>query len=310
VLAGTQRLPRLISPGAAFELLLPGGRVDAYRAPSVGLVNHALEPEALMAAAPDLAGLTASRSPAAWRSVKCQMRFRLQDDFLNALEIYAAEFAGCFGTFDQRERVAKFIAKRPAASFKAADPTPAAAPQPPTRHQKANSAEPAHRPADSVTHLPPRGGFCAKHPPTGGFCYTPSTEARILCQTSADRRILLHTFRREVDFVRMDLRLRWSNSHAESSGVYDPPLDDPWRPNWHKIRHSTQSGNRIRHSPASQPQTNAERRILLLPFHRQADYVTPIRRLADSVPNTRRKTDLATFLRRLQRRPPTGATAA
>jgi enoyl-CoA hydratase/carnithine racemase len=45
--SGTQRLPRLIGRGRAMEMVLGGGDVDAVTAERWGLVNRALEPDAL-----------------------------------------------------------------------------------------------------------------------------------------------------------------------------------------------------------------------------------------------------------------------
>ncbi len=64
---GTQRLPRLIPLGAAYEYLLTGTPIPAAEAYRLGLVNHVWPDEALAANAIDLAGRIAARGRTAVR---------------------------------------------------------------------------------------------------------------------------------------------------------------------------------------------------------------------------------------------------
>ncbi len=54
-LGSTQRLPRIVSPGIAKELILTGRRIDAAEALRVGLVDHVYPKDQLMAEARKLA---------------------------------------------------------------------------------------------------------------------------------------------------------------------------------------------------------------------------------------------------------------
>ncbi|HJQ57795.1 MAG TPA: enoyl-CoA hydratase/isomerase family protein [Vineibacter sp.] len=64
---GTQRLPRLIPLGLAYEHLLLGTPIDAATALRIGLVNHVSPRDRLMDDALDLAGRIAARGPVAIR---------------------------------------------------------------------------------------------------------------------------------------------------------------------------------------------------------------------------------------------------
>lgn len=64
---GTQRLPRLVGPGAAMRLLLLGEKVTSRRALAIGLVSEVVERRSLRSAAQRLARALATRGPAALR---------------------------------------------------------------------------------------------------------------------------------------------------------------------------------------------------------------------------------------------------
>ena len=108
----SQRLPRLIGPGLAADLILTGRRIKAEEALRIGLVNQVVPLADLMPTAIALAEQIAGNSPRAVTSAKRLMR-RAFDGWLDdglAAEIDA--FAGAFGTPDQREGMAAFVEKR------------------------------------------------------------------------------------------------------------------------------------------------------------------------------------------------------
>ncbi len=62
-LGSTQRLPRIVSPGIAKELILTGRRIDAAEALRIGLVDHVYPRDQLMAEAEKLAEEIAKLNP-------------------------------------------------------------------------------------------------------------------------------------------------------------------------------------------------------------------------------------------------------
>lgn len=75
---GTQRLPRLIPLGLAFEYLLTGDQISADAALRMGLVNHVWPAEQLMSRTLELADRIACRSPTAIRLTLEAIRLGLQ----------------------------------------------------------------------------------------------------------------------------------------------------------------------------------------------------------------------------------------
>jgi enoyl-CoA hydratase/carnithine racemase len=72
---GTQRLPRLIPPGIAAEMLFTGRSIDAQEAYRIGLVNRVVSSDKLMSTALDIAGAICQNGPLAVRTAKeCMIR--------------------------------------------------------------------------------------------------------------------------------------------------------------------------------------------------------------------------------------------
>jgi enoyl-CoA hydratase/carnithine racemase len=67
---GTQRLPRLVGPAWAQDLILTSRVIDAAQALALGLVNRVVAEDELMAEARNLAGLVARGGPIAARYAK------------------------------------------------------------------------------------------------------------------------------------------------------------------------------------------------------------------------------------------------
>ena len=67
---GTQRLPHLIPPGIAAEMLFTGKPIDAREAYRIGLVNAIVPLEKLMPAAIELARSICEAGPLAVRTIK------------------------------------------------------------------------------------------------------------------------------------------------------------------------------------------------------------------------------------------------
>jgi enoyl-CoA hydratase len=111
---GTQRLPRLVGPGRALELLLTGALISAAEAYRIGLVNQVLPADTLLARGEELAREMLAVAPVASRltleAVHRGANMAIEDGF--ALE--AALFAVSCATEDKAEGTEAFLAKRAA----------------------------------------------------------------------------------------------------------------------------------------------------------------------------------------------------
>jgi enoyl-CoA hydratase len=109
---GTQRLPRLIGPGMASEMILSGRRVNADEAFRIGLVNAIHPLDRLIDEAVSLADAIAANSPFAVRAAKQLMRLAFNEQAQSGLETEAERFGAAFGIPDQREGMTAFVEKR------------------------------------------------------------------------------------------------------------------------------------------------------------------------------------------------------
>jgi enoyl-CoA hydratase/carnithine racemase len=108
---GTQRLPRLIGPGRARQMILIGEPIDAARAEAWGLVTEVLPAAELPARAREIAGRIAANAPIAVQASK-----RLIDAALPATPAATLEGqagALCGSTEDAKEGRASFLERRP-----------------------------------------------------------------------------------------------------------------------------------------------------------------------------------------------------
>ena len=106
---GTQRAPRLISPGRARWLTMSGERIDAQTAGQWGLVEFVVDD--LDAGIERYAAPFAKQSPHAIRQIK-QLYLDTRDARSDEREVEA--FAACLQSEDGQEGVAAFLEKREA----------------------------------------------------------------------------------------------------------------------------------------------------------------------------------------------------
>lgn len=110
---GTQRLPRLVGPGRALELLLTGEPIDAAEALRIGLVDRVLPREKLLDEARATLKKILAAGPVAVRLTLEAVRRGLQLSLGEGLGLEADLFAMAAATSDMKEGTAAFLEKRP-----------------------------------------------------------------------------------------------------------------------------------------------------------------------------------------------------
>jgi enoyl-CoA hydratase/carnithine racemase len=110
---GTQRLPRLIGPSRAKEIIFTGRFVGADEALRIGLVDQVVAPDDVFTAAFELALRLAAGAPYALRAAKEAIDSGLEVDLATGLELERLQFAGLFATEDRAIGMESFIAHGP-----------------------------------------------------------------------------------------------------------------------------------------------------------------------------------------------------
>jgi enoyl-CoA hydratase len=111
-MGGTQRLPRLVGPALAKELIFTGRRTSAEEAREIGLVNRVVAEGEALDAARELAAGISDNGPLAVRHAKAAANRSLDVDLISGLEYEADQFALLFATEDAREGMTAFSDKR------------------------------------------------------------------------------------------------------------------------------------------------------------------------------------------------------
>jgi len=110
---GTQRLTRAVGTALAMELILTGRTLDAQEAKSAGLVTMVVPADQTVSVALELAATIATMPPLAVRAAKRSVMSAANLPLAEGLRQERAAFFALFGTQDQREGMAAFVAKRP-----------------------------------------------------------------------------------------------------------------------------------------------------------------------------------------------------
>ena len=111
-MGGTQRLPRLIGPALAKELIFTGRRIGTDEAREIGLVNRVVPRGEALGAARELAAEIAANGPLAVRHAKAATNRAMDVDLVSGLEYEADQFALLFATEDAREGMGAFAERR------------------------------------------------------------------------------------------------------------------------------------------------------------------------------------------------------
>lgn len=110
---GTQRLPRLIGPAKAKDLVFTGRFAGAAEAEKIGLVDKVVASGEVYGAAVQWAGQFTNGPAHALRAAKHAVDRGLEVDLDAGLEIEGIQFAGLFATEDQRIGMRSFMEKGP-----------------------------------------------------------------------------------------------------------------------------------------------------------------------------------------------------
>ena len=110
---GTQRLPRLIGPSRAKDLILTGRQVRADEALAMGLVNRVVPPGEVLATALELAAELAAGAVVAQALGKAAVDRGLEATLEEGLDIERDGFVAAFRTEDAARGVASFLEHGP-----------------------------------------------------------------------------------------------------------------------------------------------------------------------------------------------------
>jgi enoyl-CoA hydratase len=110
---GTQRLPRLIGPARAKDIVFTGRFVGAAEALQIGLVDKVVPDDKVYRVARDLVAQYANGPAVALRAAKQAIDAGLEVELDTGLEIERLNFAALFATEDQRTGMRSFIENGP-----------------------------------------------------------------------------------------------------------------------------------------------------------------------------------------------------
>jgi enoyl-CoA hydratase len=110
---GTQRLPAVVGPARAKELIFTGELIDAARAERIGLVNRVVETGRARPEAVAMGEMIAQRGPLAVREAKCLIERARDVDIDAGLAAELDASNRVFSSEDMLEGARAFFAKRP-----------------------------------------------------------------------------------------------------------------------------------------------------------------------------------------------------
>jgi enoyl-CoA hydratase/carnithine racemase len=109
---GTQRLPRIVGPSKAAELILTGDKITGVEAKAIGLVNKVVPEGEVLKQAQGLAKKIASKGQVAVRSAMTAIGHAVTSPLSAGLQKEAELFGGLCETADMKEGVKAFLEKR------------------------------------------------------------------------------------------------------------------------------------------------------------------------------------------------------
>ncbi|WPR72300.1 enoyl-CoA hydratase-related protein [Flavobacterium sp. NG2] len=110
---GTQRLPQLVGKGRAMEMILTAGMIPAEEAHRIGLVNHVVPQDELLAFCESIAQKIIKNAPIAISKAINAINANFKEG-VNGFDTEIKSFGRCFGTADFKEGTTAFLEKRKA----------------------------------------------------------------------------------------------------------------------------------------------------------------------------------------------------
>jgi len=110
---GTQRLPRLIGPARAKEIIFSGRVVGAAEALAIGLVDRVVPPAEVYSSARDMVARYVGGPALALRAAKEAVDRGLDTELSTGLEIERQLFVGLFATEDREVGMRSFVERGP-----------------------------------------------------------------------------------------------------------------------------------------------------------------------------------------------------
>jgi enoyl-CoA hydratase/carnithine racemase len=111
-LGGTQRLPRIVGPGKAKELIFTASQIDADEAFRIGLVERLVPDAELESTVRDLATTIAAQPPLAVQGAKRAVNVAGTTSIRDGLRVEAEGQAACLRSDDMKEAIAAFVERR------------------------------------------------------------------------------------------------------------------------------------------------------------------------------------------------------
>lgn len=111
---GTQRLPRLVGPAKALEIMFAAEPVDDEEAHRIGLINRLVDRGEAVAEARRMIAVYEKRAPLSLAFVKRAVHRGMQMDLASGIEFETFLVSTIYGTRDKHEGISAFLEKREA----------------------------------------------------------------------------------------------------------------------------------------------------------------------------------------------------
>lgn len=109
---GTQRLPRIVGPAKALEIMFSGDPIDAAEAHRIGLVNRLTPKGQALAEAKAMVRVYENRAPLSLAWIKRSVHRGMQMDFASSIEFETFLVSTIYQSADRKEGISAFLQKR------------------------------------------------------------------------------------------------------------------------------------------------------------------------------------------------------